>query len=511
MALLGYSQEEKKSQLQVQRGKILRELEDNKRILNELKKDKSNSLAVLQALENKVKSRQALIENYQKSVTQLNTNMSSTELEITQYQKNLERLKKDYAQMIKYAYVHRTSLNILSYLFAVDNYQEAFRKLGHLKKYRQVRNQQVAQILNSQQVLLSKIAYLDRQINSKKTLINAEEDQKSKLENERQEKAVVYKDLKGQEKEIRAKIAKQQADARKLQNQIQYLIKKEMEANAARIRAEKERQRKLAAQQEAERKRKLEQARIAREKAEAEKRRIEEERREAERQAQLAREAELKRQQEEARLKEIENERERRRKEQRMARAKQAAEEEYKRKQAELAKIRQDEQAAQAKLAQAKKNERVNEQTLSAPVNSQFSDFASARGNLNRPVSGRIVGRFGTQPHPVFPNLKIENNGIDIYSSHGSPVHAAFDGKVSSIMPTPGGQGSTILISHGEYFTVYTNLGSIKVGNGSKVRRGQIIGAVGSDDEGNPVINFQVWKSTGSSSYKLNPADWVRY
>ncbi len=507
----GYSQDGDKSKLEVQRSKILKELQDSKAILNSLKKDKSNSLALLQAIENKVNSRKALIDNYQKSVVNLNSNLAQTEGEINQYQQNLERLKKDYAQMIKYAYVHRTSLNILSYLFSADNYKEAFRKLGHLKKYRQVRDNQVVAIVQSQEEMKKKLSYFDKQIRSKKTLIEAEVDQKSKLEQERAEKAQVYTDLKGQEKEIRAKIAKQQADARKLQNQIQYIIKKEMAASAARIKAEKQRQKKLAAEQEAARKKQMEEARIAREKAEAERRKLEEERKEAERQAALAREAERKRVEEENRLKEIENERERRRKEQRMAKAKKAAEEEYARKQAELAQIKRDEEAAKARLAQAKKTEVASAKPVTTSVNTSFADFAAAKGNLNRPVSGRVVGKFGTQPHPVFPNLKVENNGIDIYSAHGSPVHAAFDGKVSSIMPTPGGQGSTILISHGEYFTVYTNLASIKVGNGSQVKRGQIIGAVGSNDEGNPVINFQVWKSTGSSSYKLNPQDWVRY
>ncbi len=508
---ISYSQKgDEKGALTNQRAKILKDLEESKRILRNVKKDKTSSLLVLNAIQNKLDARKALIKNYQNSVVELDESLRHTESEINELEKDLVSLKKNYAKMIKYAYLHRTSLNIISFIFSAENYSQAFKRLGYLRKYRQVRDKQVDAIVHSQKQLELKAKQVDQQMASKTTLLNAQISQKNTLEKERHEKVQAYENFKGQEKEIQAKIAKQQADARKLQGQIQYLIKKEMEANAARIAREKARQERIVKAKEADRKRKLEEARIAREKAEEEKRRIEQERIEQERLAMKEREEEAARVRAEyARLQKIkDDERAKKKQEEMMARAKKAAEEAYRKRQEELAEIRKNEKAAEAKLAKAKAEENKNTEAI-IPTSTGMTGFGT--NGLSRPVSGRVVGHFGTQSHPVFPNIKIENNGMDIYSSSGSPVHAVYQGTVSSILPTPGGNGSTILINHGEYFTVYTNLASIKVGTGSTVNKGQIIGTVGSNSEGEPIINFQVWKSTGGTSYKMNPENWVRY
>ncbi len=543
-----------KSALTTQRAKILKDLEESKRVLASVKKDKSNSLLVLNAIQNKLDARKALISNYQNSVVEIEHSIKVTQIEIAKLEENLENLKKDYAQMIRYAYLHRTSLNIISFIFSADNYKDAFKRIGYLRKYRQVRNKQVAAIVNSQKELENKIHYFDNQKTSKTKMLQAQINQRNTLESERLEKANAYENYRAQEKDIKAKIAKQQADARKLQSQIQYLIKKEIQANAARIARQKAEAKKQAAANEAERKRRIEIARIAREKAEAERKRIEKERLEQERIARIEREKEEERvRKEQERLKQIEEEERKRREEalaaekrqkeeqlaevkrrreerlaaakrkqeqemaeakrkqeERLAEAKRKAQEAYRKRQQELAQIRKNEEEAKAKIAAAKAVETRNTATL-APTTSNPSTFGQAQGRLNRPVSGKVVGHFGTQSHPVFSNIKIENNGVDIYASSGAPVHAVYAGTVSSILPTPGGNGSTMLVNHGEYFTVYTNLASIKVGTGSQVNKGQIIGTVGSNSDGEPIINFQIWKSTGGSSYKLNPENWIRF
>ncbi len=543
-----------KNSLSLQRQKLLKDLAESKRILESVKKNKSNSLIVLNAIQSKLDARKALISNYQKSVVEIDHSILLTSAEINTLEKNIEKLKKDYAQMIKYAYLHRTSLNIISFIFSADSYQEAFKRIGYLRKYRQVRNKQLAAILNSQEQLQNKINYYAKQKSNKTTLLNAEVHERNTIEAERAEKAKAYENFKGQEKDIRAKIAKQQADAKKLQNQIQYLIKKEMQAKAEKLARERAEAAKKAKQLEAERKKKLEAARIAREKAEAEKRKLEQERLEQERLARIEREKEEERvRKEQERLKKLEEE-ERKRKEEalaeakkrqeqeqaeakkrqeqrraeaqrreeerlaeakrkaqeRLAEAKRKAQEAFDKRQKELAEIKRREEQEKAKIAQAKRVETKQSQPAQASTSAGLN-FGQAAGKLNRPVSGRVVGHFGTQSHPVFSNIQIENNGVDIYASRGAPVHAVYEGTVSSILPTPGGNGSTMLINHGEYFTVYTNLASIKVGTGTKVNRGQIIGTVGSNSDGEPVINFQIWRSSGSQSYKLNPENWIRF
>lgn len=134
------------------------------------------------------------------------------------------------------------------------------------------------------------------------------------------------------------------------------------------------------------------------------------------------------------------------------------------------------------------------------------NSFSANKGKLPWPVAqGVITSRFGTHPHPDIKGIMIENNGIDIQTPRGSSVRAVFDGVVSKIFIGPTGQ-QNIIIRHGEYLTVYTNLSSVSVSVGSKVSTKQTIGTVYTNSENVSEFNFQVWK--GSS--KQNPSTWIK-
>jgi murein DD-endopeptidase MepM/ murein hydrolase activator NlpD len=136
------------------------------------------------------------------------------------------------------------------------------------------------------------------------------------------------------------------------------------------------------------------------------------------------------------------------------------------------------------------------------------NSFAANQGRLPWPVErGTITGYFGPHKHPV-ANVTIDNNGIDIQTSAGAGVRAVFDGMVSSVFPVPG-SGVNVVIVHGSYYTVYANLASTSVSKGQQVRTKQTIGVVGTNDDGLPTLNFQIWKAMGKSSGKLNPSSWI--
>ncbi|MDY4790745.1 MAG: peptidoglycan DD-metalloendopeptidase family protein [Bacteroidales bacterium] len=134
------------------------------------------------------------------------------------------------------------------------------------------------------------------------------------------------------------------------------------------------------------------------------------------------------------------------------------------------------------------------------------NSFSANKGRLPWPVEqGVVTSSFGTHPHPDIKGIMIENNGIDIQTPRGSSVRSVFDGVVSKIFIGPTGQ-QNIIIRHGEYLTVYTNLSSVSVSVGSKVSTKQAIGTVYTNSENVSEFNFQVWK--GSS--KQNPSAWIR-
>lgn len=134
------------------------------------------------------------------------------------------------------------------------------------------------------------------------------------------------------------------------------------------------------------------------------------------------------------------------------------------------------------------------------------NNFNTNKGGLPWPVSkGIIISGFGKQKHPVLAGVNIENNGIEIATEPQGICRSIFKGKVSSIITMPNGT-KVVMIRHGQYISVYSNLGEVFIEKGQEVGTKENIGIVyTSKQEGSTVIEFQLWKS----SQKLNPQLWL--
>lgn len=133
------------------------------------------------------------------------------------------------------------------------------------------------------------------------------------------------------------------------------------------------------------------------------------------------------------------------------------------------------------------------------------STFAANKGNLPWPVDrGLVVRTFGKQVHPTLKNVTINNHGIDITTEAGSPVKAIFEGMVVGHQYIPG-YDHMVIISHGNYYTVYSYLSSILVNKGDKIRTGDLIG-VARERGGSGQIHLEIWKGREL----LNPQSWLK-
>lgn len=133
-------------------------------------------------------------------------------------------------------------------------------------------------------------------------------------------------------------------------------------------------------------------------------------------------------------------------------------------------------------------------------------NFAKNQGKLPWPViKGIITERFGSHPHPLMPNIEVQNNGVDISTSKGALVRAVFDGEVTGIATVPG-SGKLIIIRHGEYLSVYSNLNEVFVKQGDKITTKQNIGTVLYDEgESKTEMHLEIWKG----QIKLDPEQWL--
>jgi septal ring factor EnvC (AmiA/AmiB activator) len=134
-------------------------------------------------------------------------------------------------------------------------------------------------------------------------------------------------------------------------------------------------------------------------------------------------------------------------------------------------------------------------------------DFARGEGRLEWPVRGDLVGHFGTEVHPKWGTVTM-NNGIDIVAPIGTPVHVVAQGRVDYVSEDFGTYGQMVVVNHGDgYYTLYGHLSTISVTSGTELTAGQLIGYSG--DTGSlkgPVLHFEVRKGAQS----LDPERWLK-
>lgn len=160
------------------------------------------------------------------------------------------------------------------------------------------------------------------------------------------------------------------------------------------------------------------------------------------------------------------------------------------------------------KIEQREEQKKTSQEpSMTAENLSLSSNFASNKGRLPMPVTGRsrIVGRFGTHQHNEW-NVTTNSSGIDIQSQAGSQARAVSSGEVSRVVAFPG-YNNCVIIRHGGYYTFYGNIQQVSVKQGQKVVAGQSLGTIYTDsDTGTSQLHFQLWKGTT----KLNPEPWLQ-
>ncbi|MDG3583318.1 murein hydrolase activator EnvC family protein [Galbibacter pacificus] len=143
---------------------------------------------------------------------------------------------------------------------------------------------------------------------------------------------------------------------------------------------------------------------------------------------------------------------------------------------------------------------------LTAEAKLVDADFVANKGKLPWPVEkGVIKMRYGKQPHPVVKSVTIQSNGVRIATEKGARARAIYRGKVLAVQAIKGGN-KAVLIQHGNYISVYNNLGKVYVKEGDNVVTKQEIGEVFTSPSNNEtVLKFMIY----DNNHTDNPANWI--
>ncbi|MER3470454.1 MAG: hypothetical protein C4330_03755 [Chitinophagaceae bacterium] len=402
--------------MELERAQLQKEISAIKGDYSKVKKQKQATLAQLNVLLHRMDLQDKYIGNINKELNIIGNDIYTKTLEINHLQRELDTLKAQYARSVVYAYKNRSTYDYLNFIFSANNFNDALKRIAYLKKYRQYREQQAREIVETQHRILDNKQQLLGKQKEKNVALKNQKEQLEELEAQKKEKDKVVSELKFKEKELNKQLALKNKRDKELKNAIAAMLRREIEA--ARKRA-----------------------------------------------------------------------------------------------------------AAEAAAAKAKENATTNnsntatatpKKTTAKPKEySVFntdkdialsSNFSNNRGRLPWPVDNGVVCiHYG---HYNVPGTKVsgDNPGITLCTpSAGATVKAVFDGEVTAV--TNEGDIMTVMIRHGKYFTIYSNLSSANVNRGDNVRTGQSIGRVAEDDDGSGgKLEFLMMQEYT----KLNPEPWLR-
>ena len=514
--LFGIFSAQKKEQLQKQNAELKKQIAAINANLAKTQQQSKLSLAYLNDVNKKIQLREKVYTNTQKEKRLIEDDIYLRQLEINRQNRELAVLRKNYAEVLVKAYKNKGVQNKVTFILSSKNLGEALRRVQYLKDYSDYQDKKAAEISDAAKKLLQNVALKQKSVKDKETILSNQQKDLLTIEAERKQKESLLEEFKKNEVQLTAELRQKQTESKKLEAQIRSIIAEEIriakakEEENRKIEAEKIRLAKIAAEREkarieAENKARLEALALAKKKADEEAKRLKDiadkkAAEEAER-AKIAAAADAKKTEDAKRAADAEKAEARR-----LAAAKEAADA------AANAKVAADKaaaaRAAEATLAKKNDDEKKAAETkamtnfgVTAAVG---NNFAANRGRMGMPAYGTITHRFGRQPHPVFKNIVEENNGIKIAVAKGTVAKCIAPGTVSRVIASGDGL-KTVIVKHGDYFTIYANLATTMVSANQQVSAGTSIGSVGEDFDGSYTLDFQIW----NGSNPVDPLGWV--
>jgi septal ring factor EnvC (AmiA/AmiB activator) len=232
MTSLLWSQETQQEKLEERKAQIQKEIRENEKLLQTVKKKEKTAVNVIVIQSNKIKLKEKLINTTEKQTKLLGNDMYINQVKINKLKKELVILKEDYAEMIVKSYKSRSEESRAMFLLSSENFLQAYKRAQYMKQYTNYRKMQGEEIKTKTGELVVYNGKLNVQKTAKQKLIAENEKERLSLEKERQEQEKLVKSIKKDKSKILAEIKKKQQESRQIDKQIDRLIRQAIaEAN----------------------------------------------------------------------------------------------------------------------------------------------------------------------------------------------------------------------------------------------------------------------------------------
>lgn len=349
-----------------------------KELLDSNAEAREDALFTLEALEQQIETKKELIDVYSNFISLSDSSIYRSQSVIASLQDDIKLLKEEYAVMMRIALRQKLTDSKILFILNAESFSDIFRRWRFLKRYNDIRQQQIVNIQETQRTLTKKLQRLESLKLEKIALLKEEKQQAESLLESVNERTTLLDKLKAENDKWEKQLKQQERSAKELDQNLLALIS-----------------------------------------------------------------------------------------------------------------------------TNAKKKEESKQASTKKAANPR-STFRQNKGALNWPVNeGVVVKKFGKQRHPSLKGIFINNNGIDIAARAGSNVLSVHSGKVVQIQNIQGYQ-QIVVIQHGNFYSVYSNLSNVIVDNHSEVVAGQTIGQL--SQKGSPKLHFEIW----NKKEKQNPIYWLQ-
>lgn len=359
------------------------EIAKNEKLLKEVTASKKSNQTEIKLLQSKITSREKVVTSLGKQINLISKDIATKQGNIASMRSNLDRLKEEYAEMVRVTYKIQLLGAPLHFIFSSEDVGVATHRLGLLARYNRALERRAEEIVTRTQEVEGEVASLAEQQSALDKTRGEHQKRLKTLDEEKKQLSDAGKKLAANEKKISKELKKKREAKRKAQQTLQKIIDEETRKT----------------------KRKMT---------------------DAERRAVTA-------------------------------------------------------------------------------LNGRFDQN---KGKMLMPVNGGvIIERFGKHQHPTQKHITVVNKGVNIAAPKGSEVFAVFEGEVARVMFISG-LNNCVMLRHGDYFTIYSNLATVCVKAGDKVGTNSKLGTISAGDNPDDYqLHFEVWFHTINQDPEIWLAD----
>ena len=432
-------------QMKAQRNELKKQIDDNERLLRSTKRDVASQMNNLALLDAQIGEHEKYMAGVQHETDSLGKCIELLNREITTLQNEVLVCKANYRRAMTYVSRTRLQQSRWTFVFMAKDFRTMYRRMRYAAEFSKNQRARGLLIAKKEESLRQKQATLLSAKAEKDRLMAEARNTRATLDQKKQERQAVVDDLSRKQANLQAGISRQRRQYNALNARIDQLIQQEIAAAEQRRRAE-----------------------------EARRRREEENRRRAEEQ----------RRRDEAR--------------------RQAAAGKGK----TTGKNKKKSTSGRGGGGSGTSGGSTAKPDFHEPTGADrqlSNNFAANRGRLPAPISGSfaVTSRFGKYEVQGLGGVTLDNKGVNLTGHSGAQARSIFNGEVSAVA----NMGGTylVIVRHGDYYSVYSNLAGVSVRRGQQVTTGQTLGAVAGDGSGNTMLHFQLRHNTE----KLNPLLWI--